>query len=85
MAFPIFWIEVGASIVIVVAALLYARRARQRFYEKESQLEQLKVQTLEWNRRLEEKVSGRTLDLEEAHRRLQETYLETVTSLIEAM
>ena len=85
MAFPIFWIEVVASILIAAAALLYARRARRRFFEKESQLEQLKVQTLEWNRRLEEKVSGRTLDLEEAHRRLQETYLETVTSLIEAM
>ncbi len=52
---------------------------------KNSQMEQLKAQMLEWNRRLEDKSSERTRDLEKTNRRLQETYLETVTSLIEAM
>ena len=79
------WISPGISFLVAAAALavgiLASRQARNRLNE----LEQLKTQMLEWNRRLESKVSERTADLEEAHRRLQNTYLETVTSLVEAI
>ena len=79
------WISPGISFVVATAALavgvVSSRQARNRLDE----LEQLKGQMLEWNRRLESKVSERTQDLELAHRRLQETYLETVTSLVEAL
>ena len=70
-----------AALVAVVYGLLCSRRASHR----EEELEQLKAQMLEWNRRLENKVTERSADLETVHRRLQETYLETVTCLMEAL
>jgi len=82
---PLDWISPGISFIVAAAAFTYgvfsSRQARSRLDE----LEQLKGQMLEWNRRLEGKVSERTTDLEEAHHRLQNTYLETVTSLVEAL
>ncbi|MBI1953651.1 MAG: HD-GYP domain-containing protein [Candidatus Omnitrophica bacterium] len=53
--------------------------------ERERNLDQIKDQTLEWNRRLEAEVSKRTRDLESTHRNLEAAYLETVTALVEAM
>lgn len=85
MTFPFAWVLAGVTGVAALAAFISTRRLRRLLAEKDGQLEQLKAQLLEWNRHLEEKVSERTSDLEQAHRRLQETYLETVTSLIEAM
>lgn len=82
---PLDWISPGISFVVAAVALvvgiLSSRQARDRLDE----LEQLKGQMLEWNRHLENKVSERTQDLELAHRHLQETYLETVTSLVETL
>jgi len=64
---------------------VYLHLMTRRLRDRSQELEQLKSQVLEWNRRLEQTVSRRTGDLEQAHRRLQETYLETVTSLVEAI
>lgn len=75
----------GLSLVVVIVALTYGTFSSRRAKHREEELEQLKAQMLEWNRRLENKVSERSADLETAHRRLQETYLETVTSLVEAL
>ncbi len=49
------------------------------------ELEQLKAQILEWNRRLEEKVVEKTKLSEVSLSQLETTYLETVTALIQAM
>ncbi len=64
-----------------ISALLLIKRLRQ---EKEN-VEVIKGQTLEWNRRLEEEVAKRTRDLEAIYQQLQEAYLETITALVEAM
>jgi HD-GYP domain-containing protein (c-di-GMP phosphodiesterase class II) len=79
------WISPGISFVVAAAALAVGIFASRQARNRLDELEQLKGQMLEWNRRLESKVSERTQDLELAHRRLQETYLETVTSLVEAL
>ena len=85
MTFPFDGVLIGVSGAVAVAGLLSSWRLGRRLAEKSDQLDQIKVQVLAWNRRLEEKVAERTRDLEQAHRHLQETYLETVTALIEAM
>jgi HD-GYP domain-containing protein (c-di-GMP phosphodiesterase class II) len=69
----------------LLAALLFVGILLRLLRSRSKELEDFKHQVLEWNRRLEEKVSQRTGDLEAIHRRLQETYLETVTALVEAM
>lgn len=66
----------GAVTILLVGL---ARRLRNRTDE----LDQLKKQVLEWNRRLEDQVTDRTKILEIMNGRLQETYLETVTALVE--
>lgn len=85
MTFPVYWLLVISSGAAIVAALVSYWKLQQQLNERNSQLNSLKSQMLEWNRRLEEKVSNRTRDLEQAHHRLQNTYLEMVTCLIEAM
>ena len=84
MTFPLSWVATGFAIIGCIAALILswflARHARQ----KTEQLEQLKMQLLEWNRRLEERASDRTRDLELSQHQLEQSYLETVTSLLEA-
>ena len=79
------WLWPGISLVIAVWALAHAFNWSRRALHRTNELEQLKGQVLEWNRQLESNVSERTVDLEAAHKRLQETYLETVTSLVEAL
>ena len=79
------WIVSGLSAVIGMGAVAFSIVCLRRLQDRTHELEELKAQVLEWNRRLEGKVSERTQDLEMAHRRLQETYLETVTSLVEAL
>lgn len=84
MTIPVLWFLLLGALICALL-LLYKLRFSRQMYQKSDQLEQFKSQTLEWNRRLEEKVSERTRALEKANHRLQDTYLETVTSLIEAM
>ena len=79
------WILCGVSLFGVAGAILYIRIISDRAQDRTDEMEELKEQVLEWNRRLEEKVTERTQDLELAHRRLQENYLETVTALVEAL
>lgn len=69
----------------LLAALAFLWILSRLLRSRSKELEDFKRQVLEWNRRLEEKVSERTRDLEAIHRQLQETYLETVTALVEAM
>ena len=68
-----------------IAAVSVVQVLSKKLKERTQDLEQLKGQVLEWNRRLEEKVAERTQDLQEIHRRLQGSYLETVTALLQAM
>ena len=82
---PFDWISPGISFLVAATAFVMAFLASRKARGRLGELEQLKGQMLEWNRRLESKVSERTADLEETHRRLQSTYLETVTSLVEAL
>ncbi len=79
------WTLCGLSLLGLFGALLYIRTVSNRLQDRTDELEELKEQVLEWNRRLEDKVSQRTQDFELAHRRLQENYLETVTALVEAL
>ncbi len=79
------WLWPAVSLVIAVWALTHAFNWSRRALHRTHELEQLKGQVLEWNRQLESSVSERGVDLEQAHKRLQETYLETVTSLVEAL
>ena len=85
MTFPFLWLAAGLTIAGCIAALLLNASLSRRLREKNGQLEQLKMQVLEWNRRLEERASDRTHDLELSHGQLEQSYLETVTSLLEAM
>lgn len=86
MAFPsLSWLLAGAAAVGVVAAVAWAWTLQRRLTDKADQLEQLKMQLLEWNRKLEERVTDRTRDLEISQGQLEQSYLETVTSLLEAM
>ena len=79
------WISLGISFIVTAAALAVGLFASRQAHNRLNELERLKGQMLEWNRHLESKVSERTLALEEVHRQLQNTYLETVTSLVEAL
>jgi len=56
-----------------------------RLRDSNQELDQVKSQVLEWNRRLEGKISQHSLEAAETHQRLEETYLQVVSSLIEAM
>ena len=75
----------GLGCAIAIWALVYGVIWSKHARNRRDELEQLKAQVLEWNRQLESKVSERTQDLEQAHIRLQNTYLETITSLVEAL
>jgi len=85
MKIPLEWIPLGLGLIGVAWAVSTSFIAARRLQGRTGELEELKSQVLEWNRRLEQNVSNRTKDLELVHRRLQETYLETVTSLVEAL
>ncbi len=76
---------VGIAAASLLSVGLVARNLHVRAQSRDRELEQLKAQVLEWNRRLEERVAERTKTLEGLHNQLQETYLETVTALIEAV
>ena len=69
----------------LVVVWLSVRTLNRQVVSGSKDLEDLKGQILEWNRRLEERVAERTKDLEAAHRQLEEAYLETITSLVEAL
>lgn len=79
------WIAIGFLFTGFLAAAFAAVLLSKRLTHRGEELEELKSQILSWNRQLEEKVLDRTGQLEDSHRQLQSTYLETVTSLIEAM
>ncbi len=79
------WVAVGYAVLALGTALFAVRMWASRARSRSEEMEQIKAQVLEWNRRLEDKVTERTRDLESAHRRLQDTYLETVTALVEAL
>jgi HD-GYP domain-containing protein (c-di-GMP phosphodiesterase class II) len=79
------WFIAGLGWAALVAALAGLQLLRRRVRERSGEMEQLKSQVLEWNRRLEQRVRERTAELESAHRQLQDAYLQTVTSLVEAM
>lgn len=85
MALPTVWLTFALLVAGFAAAIVAALLLYRRLNDRGDELEQLKTQILEWNRQLEQRVSQRTGELEESNRRLQETYLETVMSLIEAM
>lgn len=85
MTFPVFWLLVISSSVAIVAALVSYRQLRQQLDERNAQLDSLKSQMLEWNRRLEEKVTAGTSDLEQTSQQLEDTYLQTVTALLGAL
>ena len=74
-------VALAAVVVAGVFVWIFSRQLRNRTEE----LDELKHQVLEWNRRLEEKVAERTRALETIHSKLQETYLETVTALVETV
>ena len=80
------WAGVGPMVfgligtVTILLGFLY-----RRLKDRTKELDELKGQVLEWNRRLEEKVAERTRALEATHARLQEIYLETVKALMEAV
>ena len=79
------WIEVSRIVIglLIAAAVLLAITRRLQDHSRE--LDELKSQVLEWNRRLEEKVAERTEEVETAHLRLEETYIDTVEALMEAV
>lgn len=53
--------------------------------QSNQELEQVKEQVLEWNRRLEGRIAKHTLEASEIHQKLENAYIQTVTCLIEAM
>lgn len=85
MTVPFAWMGCTVALVAVVAAGVFVRILSRRLRNRTEELDELKHQVLEWNRRLEEKVAQRTRTLETIHSKLQETYLETVTALVEAV
>jgi len=85
MKIPMEWILLGLGLIGAAWAAIHSFITSGHLQNRTNELEQLKAQVLEWNRRLEQNVSLRTKDLELVHRQLQETYLETVTSLVEAL
>ncbi len=85
MTVPFAWMGCVVALAAVVAAGVFVRILSVRLRNRTEELDELKRQVLEWNRRLEEKVSQRTRTLETIHGKLQETYLETVTALVEAV
>ena len=85
MDMPIFWflgvfLSLGLLATIVLNLVL-SRQLRSRSEE----LEEIKVQVFGWSQRLEQKVADRTKALEDSAERLQETSIETVTSLVKAL
>ncbi len=85
MISPPAWVTAAAFLAGLVGALWYAGHLARRLAGRSAELEQIKGQMLEWNRQLEEKVTRRAEELEKTHLQLQNAYLETVTSLVEAM
>ena len=85
MTFQTLMLVVALLLVGLVLAMVVIFQLSRRLQDRGRDLEEFKTQTLEWNRRLEESVTERTRALEAIHHRLQDTYLETVTSLVEAM
>lgn len=85
MDFLLAWAELAIALACVIGALLTVRTLTKRLEARTAELEELKSQILEWNRHLEERVSDRTQLLEATHQKLQKTYLETITALVEAM
>ena len=81
----IVWIEITVALGCIIGALLLVKTFAKQLEYRTNELEELKAQVLDWNRQLEERVTDRTQELEETHKQLQETYLEMVTSLVEAM
>ncbi|MBI3332757.1 MAG: HD-GYP domain-containing protein [Candidatus Omnitrophica bacterium] len=79
------WIGIGLLLAGLGGALLYLRLLSKRLRDRTKELEELKAQVLAWNIRLEGKVADRTTSLEAIHQKLQQTYLETVTALVESM
>ena len=71
-----------AGLIVVWISI---RTLNSRVVHGSKDLDDLKGQILEWNRRLEDRVAERTRDLETAQKNLEETYLQTVTSLVEAL
>ncbi|MBI3318136.1 MAG: HD domain-containing protein [Candidatus Omnitrophica bacterium] len=80
-----YWVILGILAAGLAGSALFLVLLSRRLSERNSDLEDLKAQVLAWNKQLEDRVSERTRSLETIHRQLQETYLETVTSLVEAM
>lgn len=85
MSPPFVYIVLIISMACVMGALGIAYILSLQLQYRTQELDELKGQVLEWNRRLEQRVSERTKLLEEAHKKIQDTYLQTVTSLVEAM
>lgn len=85
MTVPFAWMGCTVALVAVVAAGVFVWILSRRLRNRTEELDELKHQVLEWNRRLEEKVAERTRALEGIHSKLQETYLETVTALVETV
>ena len=75
----------GFLLVVLLVALASLRNLSKRLQYRSKEFDELKAQVLEWNRRLEAKITERTKALEATHTQLQEMYLETVTALVEAM
>ncbi|MBI3614893.1 MAG: HD-GYP domain-containing protein [Candidatus Omnitrophica bacterium] len=85
MTAQVAWMCFGLSLAALGAAGVFLFSLSRRLKNRSQELEELKIQFLEWSRRLEEKVTDRTLTLETIHSRLEETYLETVTALVETV
>jgi HD-GYP domain-containing protein (c-di-GMP phosphodiesterase class II) len=79
------WIAAALAWAGMMGACCRVWTTSRLLREKASQHDQLKAQILEWNRRLEERASSRDRDLEQINQRLEATYLEIVTALLEAM
>jgi len=84
MALFFAWICAALSLTALSISGAFLWVLSRRLRDRTEELEELKQQFLEWNRKLEEKVAQRTQALESTHGRLEETYVETVTALIEA-
>lgn len=79
------WMVCAAALVALGVAGVFLWSFSKRLRNRTEELDEIKNQILEWNRRLEEKVAERTRALEAIHSKLQETYLETVTALVETV
>lgn len=79
------WILLGLLAATLAGGGFYLWTLTGRLRDRARELEELKGQMLEWNRRLETSVSRSTGELEVAQRRVEEAYIQTVTALVEAM